>query len=192
MTVTYASHGMITGEQIMFEDNSLIFTCGKDDHATEHAYPRHGDPASNRWLTITRIDDNRFTVKVLDETPSTNTSAHTFKYAKAGAMKRGSIRAGGSFTHTFTTFASGGVSHKRDRAYDHSIEIKKVGHGEYTATGATYNAETGVLQLTINGHPFANGNMIKLKPNSLIMTCDMDNNATKHSYPRKTGFCCHI
>tara|TARA_R100001082_G_scaffold86361_1_gene52962 strand:- start:5663 stop:21862 length:16200 start_codon:yes stop_codon:yes gene_type:complete len=188
MTVTYASHGMITGEQIMFEDNSLIFTCGKDDHATEHAYPRHGDPASNRWLTITRIDDNRFTVKVLDETPSTNTSAHTFKYAKAGAMKRGSIRAGGSFTHTFTTFASGGVSHKRDRAYDHSIEIKKVGHGEYTATGATYNAETGVLQLTINGHPFANGNMIKLKPNSLIMTCDMDNNATKHSYPRKTDF----
>ena len=59
-------------------------------------------PASNRWLTITRIDDNRFTVKVLDITPSTNTSAHTFKYAKAGAMKRGTVRSGGSFSHTFT------------------------------------------------------------------------------------------
>ena len=52
MTVTIANHGMTDGEQIMFEDNSLIFTCNKDDHATEHAYPRHGDPASQRWLTI--------------------------------------------------------------------------------------------------------------------------------------------
>ena len=44
MTVTIADHGMTNGEQIMFEDNSLIFTCGKDDHATEHAYPRPTDP----------------------------------------------------------------------------------------------------------------------------------------------------
>ena len=55
MTITMEDHGMLDGEQVMIEDNALIFTCSKDDHATEHAYPRHGDPASNKWLTISNV-----------------------------------------------------------------------------------------------------------------------------------------
>ena len=145
MTVTMANHGMTDGEQIMFEDNSLIFTCGKDDHATEHAYPRHGDFASNNWLTIDNVTPNTFRVQVLETTPSTNTSTHTFKRAVTGAVKRGSIRSGGSFSHSFQSFANNGLKAKRDRAYDHSLEILKVGHAKYSASGAAYNAATGVL-----------------------------------------------
>ena len=170
----------------MFEDNSLIFTCGKDDHATEHAYPRHGDNASNKWLTIDNVTPNTFRVQVLDKIPSTNTSAHTFKRAKVGAVKRGSIRGGGSFSHSFQSFANNGLSAKRDRAYDHALEIKKVGHAKYSASGAAYNAVTGVLTLTVANNPFANGDHVRIADNSLVMTCDMDNNATNHSYPRET------
>ena len=186
MTVTIAGHGMTDGEQIMFNDNSLVFTCNKDSHATEHTYPRPSDPASNKWLTIQNSDTDTFQVQVLETIPSTNVSTHTFKRAKVGAVKRGSIRSGGSFTHSFQSFASNGLKAKRDRAYDHAIEIKAVGHAKYTATGAAFDAATGVLTLTVANNPFANGDHVRIADNSLVMTCDMDNNATNHSYPRAT------
>ena len=188
MTVTVANHGMTDGEQIMFADNSLVFTCGKDDHATEHNYPRPSDPASGKWLTISNVTNDTFRVQVLDTIPSTNTSTHTFKRAKTGAIKRGSIRSGGSFTHSFQSFASNGLKAKRDRAHDHAIEIRAVGHAKYSASGATYNPTTGNLQLTVANNPFANGDHIRIADHSLVMTCDMDNNATNHSYPRPTDY----
>ena len=132
------------------------------------------------------IRDSTFRVQVLDKIPSTNTSAHTFKRAKVGAVKRGSVRGGGSFTHSFQSFASNGLKAKRDRAYDHALEIKKVGHAKYSASGAAYNAATGVLTLTVANNPCANGDHVRIADNSLVMTCDMDNNATNHSYPRET------
>ena len=157
----------------------------------DSAYPRHGDPASNKWLTIQNRTDDTFQVQVLDSAPSTNTSAHTFKRAKKHSVKRGSIRAGGSFTHTFQSFANNGLKAKRDRAYDHAIEIKEVGHAKYTATGAAYNAATGILTLTVANNPFSNGEHVRIADNSLVMTCDMDNNATNHSYPRVTDPASH-
>ena len=188
MTVTIAGHGMSNGEQIMFADNSLVFTCGKDDHATEHNYPRKGDPASGKWLTIDNVTNDTFRVQVLDNIPSTNTSTHTFKRAKVGAVKRGSIRSGGSFTHSFQSFASNGLRALRDRAHDQAIEIRAVGHAKYSASGATYNPTTGNLQLTVANNPFANGDHIRIADHSLVMTCAMDNNATNHSYPRSTDY----
>ena len=54
----------------------------------------------------------------------------------------------------------------------------------YTPTAATFNASTGALTLTIGSHSLAVGTNIKLAQQSLTFTCDMDDHATKHSYPR--------
>ena len=166
MTVTIADHGMTNGEQIMFEDNSLIFTCTKDDHATEHAYPRHGDFSSQRWLTIDNVTTDTFRVNV-GISPSTNTSTHTFKRAVVGAVKRGTIRSG-EYSPTVSNHSLlMDLEAKRDRAYDHAIEIKAVGHAKYSASGAAfYNAATGILTLTVANNPFANGDHIRIADNS--------------------------
>ena len=52
-TITIASHGFSNGDKIKLADNSLIFTCDKDQHTTDHPYPRSYDPIHGQWLGIT-------------------------------------------------------------------------------------------------------------------------------------------
>ena len=53
---------------------------------------------------------------------------------------------------------------------------------------ATYNPTSGAMTITAgvltNGHGFSNGDYVKIKDHSITFTCDMDNNATNHTYPR--------
>ena len=65
-----------------------------------------------------------------------------------------------------------------------SIAITAVGSTQHTATDAPYDAATGVLTLTVANHGFSNGDYVKIADNSLTYTCDLDGNATQHSYPR--------
>ena len=51
-------------------------------------------------------------------------------------------------------------------------------------TNVTYNASTGVVQFTIGGHGFANGDYIKIDDGSLDFTCVLDGNTVAKSYPR--------
>ena len=44
LTLTIPSHGRSSGNVQLVED-SFVFTCSRDDHATEHTYPRATDPA---------------------------------------------------------------------------------------------------------------------------------------------------
>ena len=66
------------------------------------------------------------------------------------------------------------------------------GNAEYwgsavgTPTNATYDAVTGVLDVTIANHGLANSDNILLKENSFIFTCSMDGNVAEKSYPRVT------
>jgi len=60
------------------------------------------------------------------------------------------------------------------------------GSTNHTVSNATYTPTTGLLSVTISNHGFNNGDYIKFNPNSLTFTCDKDNNATDHSYPRVT------
>ena len=67
--------------------------------------------------------------------------------------------------------------------------ITSNGHGltsdtNLTASNATYNAATGILNITSNSHNLATGDKIQLADNSLTFTCSMDSNATNHTYPR--------
>ena len=60
-------------------------SCATDSNATNHPYPRGGDPAFDRWLKITAKTTNTFTVNV---GISSDTSAHTFVSAGTNSVKR--------------------------------------------------------------------------------------------------------
>ena len=114
ITFTLSTHGFSTGDYIKIDDNALTYTCVLDGNATQHQYPRAGyDAASNRWLEITKIDDNTFSVNVGG---SPYTGSHTFVSADPNGIKRQdgtlTVNVGTSSnttTHTFVSGLAGGV-----------------------------------------------------------------------------------
>jgi len=90
----------------------------------------------------------------------------------------------------FTCGLDGGASthyypRGQDSAYHTAVEITKDG-AEKTITNAIYNPNTGIMTCTVASHGFSNGDKVKFTPNSLTFTCDKDNHATSHTYPRKS------
>ena len=79
---------------------------------------------------------------------------------------------GGDYLHTFVSSGVGSVT--------------VTGIGTTTATGATYDASTGDLVLTIVGHGATTGNTIGIATGGIVFTCSMDDNGTNHPYPRST------
>ena len=116
LTLHSTGHGLSNGDYVKVLPNSLTFTCAKDNHATEHSYPRVSDPAYNTWLQVSNVDtpNHKFDINV---GVSEDASEHWFKSATSNGVMR---------------------------------------------------AET----------------TISLDPESITFTCDKDNHATQHSYPR--------
>ena len=116
LTLHSTGHGLSNGDYVKVLPNSLTFTCAKDNHATEHSYPRVSDPAYNTWLQVSNVDtpNHKFDINV---GVSEDSAEHWFKSATSNGLMR---------------------------------------------------AET----------------TISLDPESITFTCDKDNHATQHSYPR--------
>ena len=57
----------------------------------------------------------------------------------------------------------------------------------FTPTGATYNASTGDMEITIGSHNLTTSNSIEIIENGITFTCSQDGNATNHAYPRKVS-----
>ena len=84
LTITVNGHGILKGEFITLEEESITFTCAKDGHATNHPYPRSTDPAGERErLKVLSVTTNTF---VVDVGTSTYVGAHTFVSADANAV----------------------------------------------------------------------------------------------------------
>ena len=193
MSLTVNGHGMLNGDWVKLDANSLTFTCAADSNGTNHTYPRATDPIASKWIKVSNVSTNAFDIQVLDSAPSTNTSAHTFVSA-----------------------TTNGIKQKKDRAYDTAIEVTGVGttnltaasgttynpstgvlsitaasHGltgatQHTPTAASYVPTTGILTVTLSSHGFSNGDRIQIVDNSLTMTCAKDSDATFHTYPRSS------
>ena len=86
MTITLANHNFINGDLIKIDDDAIGFTCTHGS-GTKY-YPRSTDPISERWIPITYIDANSFSIQVLDSAPSTNTTTHTFVSWTASTLSR--------------------------------------------------------------------------------------------------------
>ena len=95
---TSASHGLSNGDRIKIADNSIIFRCDQDGYGSDHSYPRAAvhkgngvvepDPAHNTWLPVSNVTNHTFTVRVVDETPSTNTTTHVFQNANPNGITK--------------------------------------------------------------------------------------------------------
>ena len=65
LTLSFASgHGMMTGDTITLDNNSLTYTCSRDNHATQHTYPRSTDPISGVTTGITTTSTTSFSLNV--------------------------------------------------------------------------------------------------------------------------------
>ena len=85
LILTSAAHGFVNGDRVKIADNSLTFTCGKDNHASTHTYPRSTDPSSNAWLFVQNVSTNKFTVNI---GKSQDLSAHRFISATASNISK--------------------------------------------------------------------------------------------------------
>ena len=156
INTTNPSHALVTGDYVRFDHESLTFSCSKDDHATNHAYPRVTDPTYNQWLPVTRVDANTFTCNV-------------------------GISTAGDFTHTFVSAVSQGIKvaestvgiktegivftcSKDDHATNHPYPrvtdpayYRQMGVGATTADSITINVGVSTLDVFpsgVNGYVF--------------------------------------
>ena len=195
LVLTFASaHGISNGSNITIANNSIIFTCSRDEHATQHSYPRSTDPASGTGLTVSNATAKTLTVNVgssnnglrrFTTNVGTSTIPHTYVgggsvvtyYANAnfGSGYRGTVSIGVTdhpFTHRFVSAGIGSITDNTTATH--------------TASNASYDGGTGDLILTIPSHGLTDSNTIQIDNNSLVFTCSKDEYSSHHSYPRTT------
>ena len=157
-----------------------------DNYATQHSYPRSGDPAGASILPLVEATTDTFTINI-GKSPVTNFEVTDATYdAQTGDLgltindhnfhEGQSIRiADGSLT-----FKCSQDSYATNHVYPRNDVT------EHTPTNAVYNPTTGIITFTVNAHGFENLDLIKVVDNSLTFTCATDNNATQKTYPRNT------
>ena len=213
LDITINSHGFTNGQRVRLADDALTFTCAMDNYATEHSYPRKGDPASGEFLTVSNVTTNEFRVNVgiagaaQQFTPTNGTydsasgeltltiAGHGLNVGEGVVIEDNSL--------AFTCTMDGNDTAKtyprtnKDNASSRSlsvvskttdtitVNVGNAGDNKYfqPSTG-TYNAATGALELNIGQHGLATGSNIVLKDNSIRFTCDKDGGNQIESYPR--------
>ena len=86
MVITIGTHIIEVGDTIKIEDGSLTFTCAKDNHGTDHKYPRSTDPYSGKKITVNSVTSTTVTVNV---GISPNTTEHKFVSAAPLCLNTG-------------------------------------------------------------------------------------------------------
>ncbi len=206
---TSNAHGMSSGDYVRFPANSLVFTCAKDVHATEHAYPRNlqnKDRLGKQWLPIDYVGINTFQVNVGAANDST-VGVHTFVRADGQFRWANKSAVVGIATESLI-FTCAKDSDSSQHAYPRTTDpvhgrqlgIGATGHTsitvnvgistlvKYDTADANYNPQTGdLIIVTDKPHGLKVGNKIGISTGSLTFTCAKDGYVSEHGYPR-TGF----
>ena len=69
-TITVANHGLVAGTRVFMTAGGFTFTCGMDNHATEHAYPRASDDNYNTTVGIASTTTNTITLQLAASGPN--------------------------------------------------------------------------------------------------------------------------
>ena len=80
-----AGHGLVTGNRVTIQPESIGFTCTLDQNSSTKYYPRKGDPNYNQSVAITADTSETITVNV-GASGIDGQYAHTFVDAKKGAV----------------------------------------------------------------------------------------------------------
>ena len=160
LKLSFASNpGLSNGATVSIATTSIIFTCAMDGDATEHAYPRVGDPAHNTNLSVVGASGTHFSVIV----GASVTTAHT-PSAAAYTPSTGEL---------VLTIPAGYPLNKNQTT-------------KTAQAGTTYDAKTGILTVTSANHGLALGQRVRFDDESLTFTCTKDSGVGQHKYPRAT------
>ena len=166
MTVTTnGGHGLVVNKDVIF--TGLAFTCGLDNGATTHFYPRGEDPTYNTAVSIASTTGTTITIDV-GISGVNDQYAHTFVSATAGAVK-----SGGNYQHQFVEAVAGCISITGST-------------NTLTPTAADYNPAAGIITFTSAAHGLTTSDSVRISTDGIVLRCAMDNYASLHSYPRTT------
>ena len=200
LELTIGTHSLSTANKVKINAASLDFECDADNYNTTHSYPRPSDPVAGEEIDVTSVTGTTITVNVGVSSPGTsyprgpeNHTVSDAAYVPASGVMTltigaHSLQAGDKIklaeeslifecpaavgTHAFVTGAPSAISG---------------GGSQFTAAaGTTYNPNTGEMVLEIGSHSLTQGNTITMSNGAVTFTCDADNNATNHQYPRAT------
>jgi len=189
---TTVNHNLHTGSRIRFQDGAISFTCTKDGGSSPEAYPRAHDPESRKWLPITWVDANTFTVQI-SPAGSDGQYAHTYNSAVADAIEvaKDSIKISNQsivFTCDKDNYATKhAYPRPTDPFYNTSISIGAtaadsitvfVGKSIVNQPHKFVSAENSGIKRAISS--------IKISQDSLTYKCSQDGFLTEHRYPRST------
>jgi len=200
-TMEIGAHTLSLGEGIVLDDNSFTFRCAMDGYDSQKTYPRPGiDPFAGRSMKITGSTETSITVNVGASGPNKTFQPSDATYNPATGdmvvtvgqhglgVGRSVVLSDNSFT--FTCDMDNNATEKSyprpgiDPFAGKSIAITSVGVTTHSPSNASYDPAAGTLQFTLVGHGFSNGDYIKIDDNAITFTCDLDGNASQHTYPR--------
>ena len=145
MVLTISGHPYTTSQTVGLSTGAITFKCLMDGDATNHAYPRPGDPVLGYGVTaITAKDTNTITINV----GASTTVGYSVNNATYDPVT-------GEMVLTIP---------------DHGLK----GSEDYTVTHALYNAGTGGMSLTLAGITTLNaitvGDRVRFVDNSVNFT----------------------
>ena len=212
--MTINEHGLTTDNGVYLRPESFTFTCDMDGNRSEHNLPSVGQPSYNKRTKIKSVTKDTITLNVGKSGPNVEYNPTTASYDPATgdfvvtvashslSVGEGIIMASESFAFTCDMDNDQSVkSYPRvgiDPYSVRSIPLTAVtdttmtfnvgasGPNKYfTPVSASYNALSGDMTLTVSeSFGLGVGRSVVLENESIAFTCDMDSNATTHSYPR--------
>ena len=168
---------------VQIANNSLGFTCSRDNHRGTHLYPRTTDPASGQSLGVEEVNSEAIVVNVgsgggggTGAVVSAKAADNKHKFVSATV---GAAFTGGNYAHIFVAGS--------ENTNAVSVQSGAENGNQKTPNGATYNAGTGILVLSFaSNHGMSTNDVIRITDNSITFTCDRDKHLTEHTYPRPT------
>jgi hypothetical protein len=212
--MTIANHTLTNKNGIYIKPDSFTFTCDMDGNRTEHILPSIGQPAYNNRLEIQSVTTNTITVNVGKSGPNVEFNPTNATYDPATgdfvvtveshslSVGEGVIMEAESFAFTcdmddnqsVKSYPRVGIDPKAVRSIPltavtdttMTFNVGASGPNKYfTPISASYNALSGDMILTVSeSFGLGVGRSVVLEDESFAFTCDQDNDATTHSYPR--------
>ena len=169
---TTANHGLSSGAKVRLADNSIVFTCDKDNHSTLHPYPRSTDPASGADLTVTPIFSATDTT--LSVTSSTGFGINDYLKIDDEILQVTAAVSGNNLTVTRGQLKTSYVSHS---ASSQITLIKAAGTTSTVNQGSTFtNSNTTLIIASATG--FNTNDYIKINDEILQIAGKTSNTLT--------------
>ena len=166
MTVTIGAHTLKTGTSVKIAEESLTFACSRDGYATDHKYPRRGDPFFNGMKVLNVNSTREFEVNVGTSTVPT--------FYKTGGRVQPAIIAPRQGTSTGGTGIATGV----DPAFN-GTPVNRI------LSDTKFEVNTGISS---RDHLYARGGTVK-KPLEVVIDAPLsyDNIPLQYSSSSQTG-----